>query len=63
MRLPIAVTWAVALGAIADCASAALTHRYSFNDNTANDSVGTSHGLAVNGPTFSNGPIVFSRGQ
>ena len=28
-------------------AGAALTHRYSFNDGTANDSVGNAHGVPV----------------
>jgi hypothetical protein len=31
--------------------SAAVTHQYTFNDGTANDSVGTAHGMFVNGPT------------
>jgi len=31
----------------ADPAGAAMTHRYSFNDGTANDSVGTAHGVLV----------------
>jgi hypothetical protein len=38
---------------------AALTHRYSFNDGTANDSVGGANGSAVNGPNFVNGQVVF----
>ena len=60
MRLPIAGTCVITLASIAVCASAGITHRYSFNDGTANDSVGTANGLAVNGPTFSNGQVVFS---
>jgi len=40
-------------------ASGELVHRYSFNDGTANDSVGGANGIAVNGPTFSGGQIVF----
>jgi hypothetical protein len=39
---------------------AALTHRYSFNDGTANDSVGTANGVLVNGATVQNGSLVFS---
>jgi hypothetical protein len=39
---------------------AGLTHRYSFNDGTANDSVGTAHGVLVNGPTVQNGTLVFN---
>ena len=31
----------------AGSAEAALTHRYSFNDGTANDSVGTAHGTLI----------------
>ncbi len=33
-------------------ADAAVTHQYTFNDGTANDSVGTAHGMLVNGPTI-----------
>jgi hypothetical protein len=41
-------------------ARADLTHRYSFNDGTADDAVGTAHGLPVNGPSFQGGQLVFS---
>ena len=40
-------------------ARGALTHRYSFNDGTARDSVGTAHGVLVNGATVANGQLVF----
>ncbi|MGD9635013.1 MAG: LamG-like jellyroll fold domain-containing protein [Pirellulales bacterium] len=42
-------------------AEAALTHRYSFNDGTANDSVGTAHGTVVgtNG-SISGGALVLA---
>jgi len=53
---------AIAFGLVLFCAAAAeaaLTHRYSFNDGTANDSVGTAHGVLVNGATVSNGQLVF----
>jgi hypothetical protein len=45
----------------ATTASARLTHRYSFNDGTARDSVGGADGVLVNGPTVENGVLVFSR--
>jgi hypothetical protein len=41
-------------------ANATLTHRYSFNDGTANDSVGHVNGTLVNGATVSGGQLVFS---
>ena len=40
-------------------ARGALTHRYSFNDGTANDSVGGANGVVVNGPSVINGQVVF----
>jgi hypothetical protein len=33
-------------------ASAAVTHKYTFNDGTANDVIGPAEGTLVNGPTF-----------
>ncbi len=36
-------------------AQADLTHKYTFNDGTANDSVGTAHGALINGATVSVG--------
>jgi len=38
-------------------AGAALTHRYSFNDGTANDSVGNANGVAVNNPQITGGRV------
>lgn len=40
-------------------ASAELTHRYSFNDGTARDSVGQANGLVVNNPKIEEGELVF----
>src|SRR5947209_5502625 len=40
--------------------SAALTHRYSFNDGTADDSVGTANGELVNGAPVIAGQLVFN---
>jgi hypothetical protein len=40
-------------------APAALTHRYSFNDGTADDSVGNAHGVLVNGAKVQNRQLVF----
>jgi hypothetical protein len=54
---------AIAIGLVLLCAAtaqAALTHRYSFNDGTANDSVGAANGVLVNGASVSNGQLVFS---
>jgi Concanavalin A-like lectin/glucanases superfamily len=39
---------------------AGLTHRYSFNDGTANDSVGGANGALINGATVSGGQLVFN---
>ena len=41
-------------------AAAELTHRYSFNDGTANDSVATAHGVIVNNAPVSGGRINFA---
>ena len=38
-------------------AGAALVHRYSFNDGTANDSVGAAHGVPVHNPEISGGHV------
>jgi hypothetical protein len=55
--------WALACVALlcASSANAALVNRYSFNDGTANDSVGTSHGTVVgtNG-SISGGQLVLA---
>ncbi len=36
-----------------------LIHQYTFNDGTANDSVGGAHGIAVHDPLFQNGQVIF----
>ena len=41
-------------------APGSLTHRYSFNDGTTNDSVGSANGSLINGATVSGGQLVFS---
>ena len=41
-------------------AQGALVHRYSFNDGTANDSVGTANGTTMNGATISGGQLVLN---
>jgi hypothetical protein len=48
--------------AAAAAANAAISHRYHFNDGTANDSVGTAHGTPVDGPMSANPPTI-SGGQ
>jgi hypothetical protein len=54
--------WAmgVLIAACALGAKGAITHRYSFNDGTANDSVGTAHGAQVNGASVSGGRLVLA---
>ena len=39
--------WACVALLLASSADAALTHRYSFNDGTANDSIGSANGTVV----------------
>jgi hypothetical protein len=46
--------------AVAVSAQADITHRYSFNDGTANDSIGTANGTLVNGATASGGKLVLA---
>lgn len=41
-------------------ANAALTHRYSFNDGTADDSVGGAHGNAIHSPLIAGGSVNFA---
>jgi hypothetical protein len=43
-------------------AEAAMTHRWTFNDGTANDSVGTAHGSFQGGATGSGGQAVLGGG-
>jgi hypothetical protein len=50
--LAIAVAWSAESGA-------ALRHRYSFNDGTAQDSVGEAHGVPVHGAPITNGAVAF----
>lgn len=42
-------------------AFASMTHRYSFNDGTADDSVGHANGKLMNGATVVGGKLVFDR--
>src|SRR5690348_11665631 len=57
--LAVAAAASAAIGTITDHAKAALTHRYSFNDGTANDSVGTANGTLINPShgTLANGMV------
>ena len=48
-----------AVFAFSALARGSLTHRYSFNDGTANDSVGNVNGALVNGATVPGGQLVF----
>jgi hypothetical protein len=59
MRLRPALIACALLAVPAANLQAALTHRYSFNDGTVNDSVGTAHGVLVNGAAVQNGALVF----
>jgi hypothetical protein len=45
------------VGLSAGWAHADLTHRYSFNDGTANDSVGSANGILMNSATVSGGAL------
>jgi len=51
---------AVLFSGSADVARADVTHRYSFNDGTANDSVGGANGTLVNGASVSGGRLVLA---
>lgn len=48
------------LAGLLDFAQADITHRYSFNDGTANDSVGGANGTLVNGASVSSGRLVLA---
>jgi arabinan endo-1,5-alpha-L-arabinosidase len=50
---------AIASVAFALHAQAALSHRYNFNDGTANDSVGGANGTLMNGATVAGGQLYF----
>jgi fibronectin-binding autotransporter adhesin len=59
----LATAASAAIGAITDHAKAALTNRYSFNDGTANDSVGGANGTLINATgaaTISSGQVNFA---
>jgi len=49
----------VLLLCVSGVCQAGLVNRYSFNDGTANDSVGGANGLPVNGPTIAGGQVIF----
>jgi hypothetical protein len=49
----------VAVILFSDISMADLTHRYSFNNGTANDSVGGANGVLMNGASVSGGQLVF----
>jgi hypothetical protein len=59
-RAPVGLVAAFLVLLAAAPAGAGLAHRYSFNDGTANDSVGAAHGVPVNGPQISNGQVNFA---
>jgi hypothetical protein len=50
----------LAVGLQTTVAQAYMTHRYSFNNGTANDSLGGLNGTLVNGATVSGGNLVFN---
>lgn len=54
----IAIGLAVAL--LSGTVHADMTHLYTFNDGTANDSVGTAHGTLINGASVVGGQLVFN---
>ena len=58
----VAVAAAVTAATVAQPALATLTHRYSFNDGTANDSVGNANGTLVNGVQFDQGQAFLLNG-
>jgi hypothetical protein len=45
---------------LAPAAHGSLTHRYSFNDGTANDSVGGAHGVPIHSPQVAGGSVNFA---
>jgi hypothetical protein len=48
------------VASFAFAADADITHRYSFNDGTANDSIGGANGVLVNGASISSGRLVLA---
>ena len=62
-RLRVAKQWwatGVLIAGFALVGKGAITHRYSFNDGTANDSIGSAHGVLVNGASVSGGRLVLA---
>jgi autotransporter-associated beta strand protein len=62
-KVLMAAAAAAAIGVMATSVDADLTHRYSFNDDTASDSVGGANGTLVNpsgGASISGGQVNFS---
>lgn len=61
-RSPVAQLFATAgcVFALAFAAQANLTHRYSFNDGTANDSIGNANGTLLNGASVSGGNLLLA---
>jgi hypothetical protein len=59
-RSPIALFAVAALAVCAGSAQGGLSHRYSFNDGTANDSVGAANGTLRNIATVSGGQLQFN---
>ncbi|RYD35745.1 MAG: LamG domain-containing protein [Verrucomicrobiaceae bacterium] len=62
MKIAFVLTSVTALAALTPPSQAALVHLYTFNDGTANDSVGASNGVIVNpaNAVFSNGVLNIS---
>ena len=58
--LIVVLTWVTGLIVPYVAIGASLIHRYSFNDGTANDSVGKAHGRSLGGVTISNGQAYFT---
>ena len=58
--LTAAVSTALAVSMASHTADAALTNLYTFNDGTANDSVGGQNGAAINGGVFTGGVVDFT---
>jgi Concanavalin A-like lectin/glucanases superfamily len=54
-RVLLLLSFALVVSAQAD-----VTHRYSFNDGNANDSIGTANGTLMNGATVSGGKLVLA---
>jgi hypothetical protein len=62
-RFRLATQWsamAVLIAGFGLAGKADITHRYSFNDGTANDSIGSANGVLVNGASVSGGKLVLA---